>query len=261
MRHESEPPVCILAIGDIAPNTNQADILPLVILEWQFRGEQPTFLTFAVDKILFLVEHRLASFDNRTVIGGKRGRDIRREQIKVVLAQNLGFCVQAHVMNVGEIRKGLATGPVLGINRIGQIINQYPEKALSVPELVFSPLAFGDVLHNHQGGIAFVVLEFVRRDLHFNDATVLQRVAPMGGVLQWPVLRCDGGDQSRHVFRRTNILQRQFEELFLRVTVFLDCCSVHFEEGERLEIVHPHREWVIVEQKAESFHAHIRFRL
>ena len=163
-------------------------------------------------------------------------------------------------MSVGQIRKGLPAVAVLGINRIGQIINQCPEKTLFVPELLFSPLAFGNVLHSHQGGIAFVVRQRVRRDLHFNDATVLQRVAPMGGMLQWPYRRCEICEQSRHIFRRTNILQRQLKEFFLRVTVFLDCCSVHFEEGERLEIVHPHRERVIVEQKAEGFHAYLRFR-
>ena len=49
-------------------------------------------------------------------------------------------------MNVGEIREDLATGVILDIDRIGQIVNQCPENGSFVQDVLFCALALGDVL-------------------------------------------------------------------------------------------------------------------
>jgi len=115
------------------------------------------------------------------------------------------------------------------------------------------PAPIGDILGENQLRLPVGEGEGVRHDLHLDEGAALRPVAPDPRLVEPLVHPCDVLQQRRDVLGRADVFDGHPQELLAGVTVPPDGGVVDRQEGERFQIVDPHRVWIVLKQQPIGF--------
>ena len=95
----------------------------MLIAQRKLAGQQPAFPAFFIKVIFLPIDDRL-TLNHLLVVGPEFFGDDLRKEIEIILADGLGFRFAPHNLQVGRIGHGFSAGGVLGVDAVGQVVNQ-----------------------------------------------------------------------------------------------------------------------------------------
>jgi hypothetical protein len=171
-----------------------------------------------------------------------------RDQLIDVRAEELLARVAAGAL-AGDVHRGDAAFEVVRVDEIVRILEQLAIPLLAPPQLFLGTFALGDVLRDDQPHAAAAGEELERRDFDVDHRAVLPAMAEVARAATFVEI-VERSAHRRDLFRRTDVGDREAEELVAREAVVCDGGVVDGGEAQRLEIVHPHRQRVHLEERA-----------
>jgi hypothetical protein len=124
-----------------------------------------------------------------------------------------------------------------------------------LPELRLELLLLGDVVGHHESASAASELKIVRRHVDGDRPAVFDPVYPRPETAKTGLGQRHGLLDKRHFLRRNNVGEAHGQELVAGVTIVLDGSFVCFEETKSLDIEHPRRMRVAVEEPVKPLFA------
>ena len=109
-----------LAVRDVAPQPDQSNDPPIRTAQGHFGGQQPDFFAIRQDNRFFGRDHRLAAAENPLLLIEQVAGDIRRVNVKIRLADQIGRFLHAAHAGIGLVGVELLRAQILDINRVGK---------------------------------------------------------------------------------------------------------------------------------------------
>jgi hypothetical protein len=120
------------------------------------------------------------------------------------------------------------------------------------------PPALADVVREDQCGVAALELDAAGGDLDVDHGAVLDPVLPGARDRRAGTLVLDARQQLFDVLGRADVGDRHREELVAAVAVVAHGGVVDGEEAQRLRVVDPHRERMLLEQEPVALLTRVR---
>ena len=141
---------------------------------------------------------------------------------------------------------------------VGQVRQRVVEGLMT--QLRLEGVAVGHVLHGDEDCIMRIERKLMGPHLDVDDAPVLQAMPP-GALVECVPFAPHLGQETGHIFGRTDVGDASIEELLPCVAVVADGRLVHLEELEGIDVIDPHRLGVVGEELAEARLAHAQLRI